>query len=90
MCGRNGQLVELLRAATTTRWQGYVRPAAKLLPLERRVLENALRALHAAYQTRTSTGARSGGPAGDAYDAGREFLDRILDHFWSEVERGTF
>lgn len=91
VCGRNGQLAELLRGAVTTRWQGYVRPAARLLPLEQRVLEHALRALHSAYQTRTATGVRSGGPAaGDAYDAGREFLDRVVDHFWSEVERGSF
>jgi hypothetical protein len=90
--GRDGQLAELLHGAVTTRWQGYVRPTAKLLSLERRVVEDALRALHTAYQGRmTASLSWAGGTAAtDAGDAGRDFLDRVLDHFWSEVERGTY
>ncbi|MPY61340.1 XRE family transcriptional regulator [Streptomyces spongiae] len=86
--GRDGKLAELLRSAVTTRWQGHVRPAAKLLPLDRRLLQDVLRQLHIAYQrTRTAGLTWAGGTAApEAHEAGRDFLDHVVDRFWSTVE----
>ncbi|MET9152003.1 helix-turn-helix transcriptional regulator [Streptomyces griseoflavus] len=75
--GREDQLAELLRGAVTTRWQAHVRPLSKIAPLDRRLLEEALHRLHRDYRHRTA-GPRSRG--------GNDFLDRIVDHFWSAVE----
>ncbi|WJV46108.1 helix-turn-helix transcriptional regulator [Streptomyces flavofungini] len=85
--GRADELAELLRSAVTTRWQGYVRPVSKLLAVEKRDLEGPLRKLHEDYQSRMVRTLSWGGGAGaDASGhAGRDFLDRILDHFWPLV-----
>lgn len=80
--GHREKLAELLRSAVTTRWQQYVRPLAKMLPLERRFIEPALRELHAAYQERTALS------AGRTGDAGRDFLEHISERFWSAVTGG--
>ncbi|MGW2224513.1 helix-turn-helix domain-containing protein [Streptomyces formicae] len=88
--GRAEPLAELLRSAVTTRWQGYVRPVAKLLPVERRRVERVLRQMHEDYQSRmTRTLSWGGGAGSDASgEAGRDFLDRILEHFWPLVRGG--
>lgn len=88
--GRAEPLAELLRSAVTTRWQGYVRPVAKLLPVERRRVEGVLRQMHEDYQSRmTRTLSWGGGAGSDASgEAGRDFLDRILEHFWPLVRGG--
>ncbi|MFI1733100.1 helix-turn-helix domain-containing protein [Streptomyces acidicola] len=85
--GREWKLAELLQGAVTTRWQGYVRPAAKLLPLDRRLVEDVLRELHSAYRSTTTAGLTwtKGTAWTDADDAGRDFLDHIVDRFWSTV-----
>ncbi|MFE9837449.1 helix-turn-helix domain-containing protein [Streptomyces sp. NPDC005551] len=90
--GRDGKLGELLRGAVTTRWQAYVRPVGKTVPLDRRLLEDALRELHTEYQGQmAATLSWAGGSAaGDSSDAGRDFMDRIVDHFWSTVQRSTY
>jgi hypothetical protein len=31
-----------------------------------------------------------GSAAADADDSGRDFLDRIVDHFWAMVQRATY
>ncbi|MBT2401770.1 XRE family transcriptional regulator [Streptomyces sp. ISL-100] len=80
--GRDEDLAEMLRSAVTTRWQAYVRPIAKLIPVQRRDLEDVLQRLHTDYQSRMmSTLSWSGGDSGDGAK-GREFLDDILSHFW--------
>ncbi|MBT2487698.1 XRE family transcriptional regulator [Streptomyces sp. ISL-96] len=80
--GRDEDLAEMLRSAVTTRWQAYVRPIAKLIPVQRRELEDILQRLHTDYQSRMmSTLSWSGGDSGDGAK-GREFLDDILSHFW--------
>ncbi|HET6860142.1 MAG TPA: helix-turn-helix transcriptional regulator [Streptomyces sp.] len=81
--GRDEELAEVLRSAVMTRWQAYVRPTVKLLPLPRQRIEDALQQLHADYQSRMVSTLSWGG-GGDAADgaAGREFLDGILGHFW--------
>ncbi|MGW7263431.1 XRE family transcriptional regulator [Streptomyces sp. NPDC054842] len=90
--GRDGKLGELLRSAVTTRWQAYVRPLAKTVPLDRRLLEDALQELHADYQGQMAATLSwaDGAAAGDAGDAGRDFMDRIVDHFWATVQRSTY
>lgn len=88
--GRDAKLAEMLRGAVTTRWQAYVRPVGKLLPMERRVVGHALRALHTEYQRQLvpTPGSWGGGTgAAGADDADSDFLDRIVDRFWSAVRR---
>ncbi|MFH8464852.1 helix-turn-helix domain-containing protein [Streptomyces sp. NPDC017991] len=87
--GREPKLAMMLRGAVTTRWQAYVRPVGKLLTLERRIVGHALRALHTEYQGRmVPTLSWGAGPAAaEADDAGRDFLDRIVDRFWTTIRR---
>ncbi|MCX4674177.1 helix-turn-helix transcriptional regulator [Streptomyces sp. NBC_01433] len=87
--GRNEELAELLTSAVTTRWQAYVRPVSKIVPLERRLVQDVLEQLHADYQALmvstlswSSTGEERSGSTGDA---GRAFLSRIIDQFWRTV-----
>ncbi|MET8248620.1 helix-turn-helix transcriptional regulator [Streptomyces sp. NPDC005202] len=86
--GREDGLAELLRSAVSTRWQAYVRPVAKVVPLDRRLLEDALQRLHQDYQGRmvATLSWGTGSAANGAGDAGRDFLDRIVEHFWATVE----
>ncbi|KES05531.1 DNA-binding protein [Streptomyces toyocaensis] len=84
--GREARLAELLRGAATTRWQAYVRPVSMVAPLDRRQLEGALHRLHRDYRDHMAATLSWGGGHGDAGDSGREFLDRIVEHFWTAVE----
>lgn len=87
--GRETKLRELLHSAVTTRWQAHVRPITKMLALDRHLLEDVLQEMHTDYQglmTATLTWA-NGTAATDTGDAGRDYLDRITDHFWSLVRR---
>lgn len=84
--GRDEELAELLRSAVKTRWQAYVRPVAKLAPLDRPLIQGSLERLHADYQALmvstlswSSTGTESSGATGDA---GRAYLVGIVDRFW--------
>ena len=79
--GLNEDLGELLRSAVTTRWQAYVKPAAKLLPLSKQQLEGVLDQLHADYQSQM-VGTLNWNASTDTSDAGREFLEHIVDRFW--------
>lgn len=90
--GRNDKLAELLRSAMTTRWQAYVRPVAKMVPLDRHLLENVLEEMHTDYQGQMVATLSWGGgsAAADSSESGRDFLDRIVDHFWSMVQRSTY
>ncbi|MDC2950979.1 helix-turn-helix domain-containing protein [Streptomyces heilongjiangensis] len=89
--GRQARLTELLHDAVATRWQAYVRPTAKLLSLDRRLLEDVLQEMHLDYQGRTSASPTwaNGTAATDAGAAGRDYLERITDHFWSLVRRAA-
>ncbi|MGW2486775.1 helix-turn-helix domain-containing protein [Streptomyces sp. NPDC001606] len=86
--GREAKLAELLRSAVTTRWQAYVRPVAKLAPVDRGALEAALQELHQDYQGHMAATLSWGGGTSSASESGREFLDRIVEHFWAAVEKG--
>lgn len=85
--GRDEKLTDYLQsAATAARWQAYVKPVGKLVPMPPDALEDALGELHREYQSRMVATLNWGGTATDAGIAGREYLDRILDHFWALVE----
>lgn len=90
--GRDGKLAELLRGAMTTRWQACVRPVGKMIPLDRRLLENVLQEMYREYQGQLvgTVGWSTGSTATEDEDSGRDFLDRIVDHFWSMVQRTTY
>ncbi|MEU8772975.1 helix-turn-helix domain-containing protein [Streptomyces sp. NPDC048606] len=85
--GKHEELADLLRSAVTTRWQAYVKPLSKLLPVPKAHLERALETLHNDYQSRMVATLSWGGGAGTAGagDAGREFLAEITDRFWALV-----
>lgn len=89
--GRDGRLAELLISAVTTRWQGYVRPLGRLLPLGRHLLEDVLEEMHADYQGQMAATLNWGARVGvtDSGEAGRDYLDHIVGIFWSTVERST-
>ncbi|MGW7379716.1 XRE family transcriptional regulator [Streptomyces sp. NPDC054794] len=89
--GRDGKLSDLLRSAVVTRWQAYVRPVGRMVSLDRRLVEVTLQELHQDYRGKMMASLTWGGTgsAEDASDNGRDFLDRILDHFWSRVEAST-
>ncbi|MFG2329088.1 XRE family transcriptional regulator [Streptomyces sp. NPDC048604] len=82
--GRDEDLGRVLRDAATTRWQAYVKPASKLLPLPRPALEGALQRLHSEYHARMAATSSWGASAGSG-DEGRAYLEEIVDHFWDAV-----
>lgn len=90
--GREGKLADLLRSAVTTRWQAYSRPVGKMIPLDRQLLEEVLQELYQEYQGQmVVTLSWAAGPAAaEADDSGQDFLDRIVDHFWSSVQRSSY
>lgn len=83
--GKHEELAEMLRSAVTTRWQAYVKPLTKLLPVPKAHLERVLEQLHGEYQSRMVATLGWGGAQGEAGsgDSGREFLADIVDRFWS-------
>ncbi|BCM69549.1 XRE family transcriptional regulator [Streptomyces sp. FBKL.4005] len=87
--GREARLADLLHSAVTTRWQAYVRPVMKVAPLDKAVLEQVLQRLHQDYQGHMAATLSWGGGTSGASASGRDFLDRIVDHFWAAVEGGT-
>lgn len=90
--GREEKLAELLRSAVTTRWQAYVRPVGKVVPLEKRLIENVLRGLHEDYQgqmTATLAWGTTTTAAEDAKEKGEDFLGGIVTRFWDRVEDPT-
>ncbi|WP_435058619.1 helix-turn-helix domain-containing protein [Streptomyces sp. bgisy060] len=82
--GGDGRLAELLRDAATTRWQAYVKPTVKMVPLSRRTVESALQRLHSEYHARMAA-TSSWGASGATGDEGRVYLDGIIGHFWAAV-----
>ncbi|MER7372316.1 XRE family transcriptional regulator [Streptomyces lanatus] len=84
--GRETKLADLLRSAVTTRWQAYVRPIGRMVPLDRRLLEVSLQELHQVYQGQMTATLSWGGGNGEAGAAGREFMDRIVERFWTTVQ----
>ncbi|MFJ6981726.1 MULTISPECIES: XRE family transcriptional regulator [unclassified Streptomyces] len=85
LTGREGELDALLRDAVGTRWQPFVQPIADIVPLDRRLLSTALQELHQDFREQAPAD-RGRGPGGPAGEAVTQFLDRIVDRFWSTVE----
>lgn len=83
--GKSEELADVLRSAATTRWQAYVKPLTKLLPVPKQHLEQVLEQLHGEYQSKMVATLSWGGGVGVAGtgDAGREFLNDISDRFWA-------
>ncbi|SDJ75924.1 hypothetical protein SAMN05421806_102376 [Streptomyces indicus] len=82
--GRDDRLTELLTFAVTARWQPYVKPIAKLVPLAHRHIEPALESLHEEYQGRMAA-TLVWGDSGDTGESGRAFLAEIRSLFWARV-----
>ncbi|MCX5393274.1 helix-turn-helix transcriptional regulator [Streptomyces sp. NBC_00094] len=82
--GGDESLAELLRDAATTRWQAYVKPAVKMVPLPKRTLEPALQQLHTEYHARMAATSSWGASAATG-DEGRAYLEEITGHFWAAV-----
>jgi hypothetical protein len=63
-----------------------------MIPLDRRLLEDALQEMHTEYQGRmvATLSWGDGSAAADADDSGRDFLDRIVDQFWAMLQRSTY
>jgi transcriptional regulator with XRE-family HTH domain len=87
--GREAKLAELLRSAVSTRWQAYVRPVSKIVPLDKQILEGTLQELHQDYQGHMASTLSWGGGGRDADASGQEFLDRIVEYFWTTAQRHT-
>ncbi|MFF9767549.1 XRE family transcriptional regulator [Streptomyces sp. NPDC014636] len=87
--GREAKLADLLLSAVTTRWQAYVRPVMKLAPLEKGVVEHVLQELHQDYQGHMAATLSWGGGTKSASESGAQFLDGIVENFWTAVEHGT-
>ncbi|MDI3404454.1 helix-turn-helix domain-containing protein [Streptomyces cavernicola] len=83
--GREEHLADLLRSAATARWEGYVRPVAKLVPLPRATVEAVLDELHGEYHARMVATLSWGGMEAGDDDSGREFLERIVEEFWTAI-----
>jgi transcriptional regulator with XRE-family HTH domain len=86
--GRDTRLADLLRSAVTTRWQAYIRQIGKMLPLDRHLLEDTLQELHQDYQGQM-VATLSWAGNGNSDDAGRDFLDRIVENFWTNIQNNT-
>ncbi|MFC9596026.1 helix-turn-helix domain-containing protein [Streptomyces sp. NPDC056944] len=82
--GGDEALAETLRDAATTRWQAYVKPTVKLVPLPKRIVESALQLLHTEYHARMAA-TSSWGASGATGDEGRAYLEEISAHFWAAV-----
>ncbi|MEV4424517.1 helix-turn-helix transcriptional regulator [Streptomyces sp. NPDC049602] len=82
--GGDGPLAELLRDAATTRWQAYVKPTVKMVPLPKRIVESALQRLHTEYHARMAATSSWGASAATG-DEGRAYLEEITAHFWAAV-----
>ncbi|MGW4229094.1 helix-turn-helix domain-containing protein [Streptomyces sp. NPDC004980] len=83
--GRNEELAELLNKAVATRWQAYVKPVAKMVPLDKVLVQNVLEQLHTDYQAlivSTQAWNSAGRERTEAESDAREFLVRVVEQFW--------
>ncbi|MEV6957956.1 helix-turn-helix transcriptional regulator [Streptomyces sp. NPDC051207] len=83
--GLEGELAHLLTEAVSTRWQAHIRAIARLVSIDRRDLQEPLRAMHQEYQTLLAATLSRAGGATASGEAGRQFIDDIVDTFWSRL-----
>ncbi|MGP3922859.1 helix-turn-helix domain-containing protein [Streptomyces sp. 8N616] len=87
VCGQTAALDDLLRKAVTTRWQAYIQPVCRLLPLPRARVEGVLHYLHAEYQSVVGTLDWGGGTISrEPNGEGRAFLGRIVELFCERLD----
>lgn len=82
--GLQDELTRLLIEAVTTRWQAHVRSIAKLIAIDKKVLQEPLHSLQDEYQTLLTTTLGRGSSSASG-DEGRRFLDDIVNQFWSRI-----
>ncbi|MEU9412826.1 XRE family transcriptional regulator [Streptomyces sp. NPDC048281] len=90
LTGKEKELAELLRSAVTTaRRQPYVRQVCKLIPLDKRLIDNALGELYESYQAQLAATLSWGDftATNRIQKLGEDFLAQIVAHFWSAVEK---
>ncbi|MEV0373672.1 helix-turn-helix transcriptional regulator [Streptomyces sp. NPDC050636] len=85
--GQEAKLTEMLTSAATTRWQGYVRPIGKVVPLPKQQIQDVLQELFGEYHDTMAASLNwgGGGSADESGRAGRAFLGRILEEFWQRA-----
>ncbi|MGH3313002.1 MAG: helix-turn-helix domain-containing protein [Streptomyces sp.] len=82
--GLEDELARLLTEAVSTRWQAHIRPIARLVAMERRDLQDPLRAMQNEYQAlMAATLSRAGGASSG--EDGRRYIDDIVNHFWAQI-----
>lgn len=83
--GLEDELAGLLTEAVSTRWQAHIRAIARLVSMDRRALQEPLRAMQQEYQTlMAATLSRAGGDTASG-EAGRRYVDDIVNHFWARL-----
>jgi hypothetical protein len=83
--GLEEELARLLAEAVSTRWQAHVRAIARLVSMEKRDLQDPLRAMHGEYQIlMAATLSRASGTIASGED-GRRYIDDIVKHFWAQI-----
>ncbi|UQA93025.1 helix-turn-helix domain-containing protein [Streptomyces halobius] len=85
--GQEAKLTEMLTSAASTRWQGYVRPVGKVVPLPKEQIQDVLEELHREYHDTMAASLNwgEGGSAEESRRAGRAFLDGIVERFWERT-----
>ncbi|MFJ8073225.1 helix-turn-helix domain-containing protein [Streptomyces sp. NPDC096176] len=83
--GLEDELARLLTEAVSTRWQAHVRAIAKLVAMDRRVLQDPLRSMQQEYQLLMAATLSRGGGTTASGEAGRRYVDEIVDHFWARL-----
>ncbi|WP_245996473.1 helix-turn-helix domain-containing protein [Streptomyces armeniacus] len=82
--GLEEELARLLTEAVTTRWQAHARAIAKLVSMDRRDLQEPLKAMQSEYQIlMAATLSRASGTTASG-EEGRRYIDNIVDRFWAQ------
>lgn len=82
--GLEGELARLLTEAVSTRWQAHIRAIARLVSMEKRELQEPLRAMQDEYQAlMAATLGRASSNA--TAEEGRRYIDDIVNHFWARL-----
>ncbi len=82
--GLEDELARLLTEAVSTRWQAHVRAIARLVSMDKRDLQEPLRAMQQEYQAlmAATLGRASSNATGEE---GRRYLEDIVSHFWAQI-----
>jgi transcriptional regulator with XRE-family HTH domain len=83
--GYEEELARLLTEAVTTRWQAHIRAIAKVVAMDKRDLQEPLRAMQDEYHAllAATLGRASSNATGDE---GRRYIEDIVSRFWDRLE----